>query len=86
MKNKKRLIFNIAMIFLGIIGFILILPWIDMWIQYTSLGVPDLTYIEDITTIILYRNLFLLGGLLISIAVVLMIIINFFIVFIHNIE
>lgn len=74
------------MFVLMIIGFLLITPWMNMWIRFTTSGVPDLTYIEDPPTIINYRNLFLLGGLMMAISIVLMIIINFFIVFIHNIE
>ncbi|MHA1688366.1 MAG: hypothetical protein ACTSUN_03350 [Promethearchaeota archaeon] len=68
------------------IGFLLIIPWMNMWIRFTASGAPNITWIEDIPTIIFYRDLFLLGGIMIASALVIMIIVNFFIVFIQSVE
>ncbi|MHA1803280.1 MAG: hypothetical protein ACTSU4_01970 [Promethearchaeota archaeon] len=86
MKSSKRLLLNVILLIIMFIGFLLVIPWMNMWIRFTASGAPDLTWIADLQTIILYRNLFLLGGVMIASALVVMIIVNFFIVFIQSIE
>lgn len=77
---------NFLLIIIIMFGIILVAPWVSMWLSFLSSGLSFLTDMYRYRIIVLFRNLFILGWVIIVIGAILLVLINFVNAYYQKIE
>jgi len=77
---------NVSLIILILFGLILISPWVIMWFTFLSSGKINLTDLFKYASIVLFRDLFIVGWILVAVGVLLIILVNFLNIYYQKIE
>lgn len=77
---------NVSLIILILFGLILVSPLVIMWFTFISSGLPNLTDVFKYRVIVLFRNFFIVGWILIAVGVLLIVLVNFLNAYYQKIE